>query len=126
MTHLTRLRMLQHTSSIRDFMFDGVTDDVPLTERGLVYRSIDDLLGGGAKGLVTIPAHILQKLEIEPYEQLEINFQNGVITMSPVKKEKVPKKNQLMAFAGAGQGCWGDTPEVVEDAIHKPRNSWTR
>lgn len=50
---ITPRQLLQHTSGIRDFMFDGVTDDVPLTERGLVYRSIDDLLNGGVQGLVT-------------------------------------------------------------------------
>lgn len=78
------------------------------------------------KGQLTIPVHILQQCNLEPYEQLEVNLQNGVITMTPARKKQTPKKNQLMAFAGAGHGLWGETPEEVEKSIDELRDSWTR
>ncbi len=50
---ITPQQLLQHTSGLRDFMFDGVTDNAPLLERGLVYRSVNDLLNGSTDGLGT-------------------------------------------------------------------------
>ena len=41
---ITPRQLLQHTSGIRDFMFDGATDETPLPEKGLVYSSIHDFL----------------------------------------------------------------------------------
>lgn len=78
------------------------------------------------KGQLTIPVDILQAWGIEPYEQLEINFQNGVITLVPAKRKEPSKKNRLMTFAGVGHGCWGDTPDEVQESIGELRDSWTR
>lgn len=78
------------------------------------------------KGQVTIPVDILQQWNIKPYEKLEMKFQNGIITIVPAERKEASKKNNLKAFSGIGQGCWGDTPDEVQDSIHKLRNSWTR
>ncbi|MGV6851623.1 MAG: AbrB/MazE/SpoVT family DNA-binding domain-containing protein [bacterium] len=78
------------------------------------------------KGQLTIPVNILQQWNIKPYEQLEVSFQNGIVTMMPAKRKEQSRKSNLKAFAGIGQGCWGDTPEAVQDSIHNLRNSWTR
>ncbi|MEZ5536278.1 MAG: AbrB/MazE/SpoVT family DNA-binding domain-containing protein [Thiolinea sp.] len=78
------------------------------------------------KGQLTIPARILQQLNLRPYEQVEVNFQNGIITIVPVNRKETTKKDRLKTFAGAGQGCWGDSPEAVNASIHKLRDSWSR
>lgn len=78
------------------------------------------------KGQLTIPVDILQQWNIKPYDQLEINFQNGVITLIPAKRKEPRKKNRLMAFAGVGHGCWGEAPDEVQDSIQTLRDSWTR
>ena len=78
------------------------------------------------KGQLTIPVDILQKWGIKPYDKLEINFQNGVITIVPATRKEPRKKNRLMSFAGAGKGCWGDTPDEVKESIQDLRESWSR
>ena len=78
------------------------------------------------KGQLTIPVDILQQWDIKPYEQLEISFQNGVITLVPAKRKEPRKKNRLMSFAGIGQGCWGETADDVRNTVHQLRDSWSR
>jgi len=78
------------------------------------------------KGQLTIPVDILQKWDIKPYDKLEINFQNGVITIVPAIRKEPKKKNRLMSFAGAGKGCWGDTPDEVKESLQDLRDSWSR
>lgn len=78
------------------------------------------------KGQLTIPVDILQQWDIKPYDKLEVNFQNGVITIVPAKRQEPRKKDRLMSFAGVGQGCWGDTAEEVNSSIQDLRGSWSR
>ena len=78
------------------------------------------------KGQITIPVQILQQLNMKPYEQVEVNFHNGVIMIIPTKRKEPTKRTNLMAFAGAGRGCWGETPNEVKQSIHNLRDSWTR
>ena len=78
------------------------------------------------KGQLTIPVDILQEWDIKPYDKLEINFQNGVITIVPAARKEPKKKNRLMSFAGAGKGCWGDTPGEVKESLQELRDSWSR
>lgn len=78
------------------------------------------------KGQLTIPVDILQKWDIKPYDKLEMNFQNGVITIVPAIRKEPKKKNRLMSFVGAGKGCWGDTPDEVKESLQDLRDSWSR
>ena len=78
------------------------------------------------KGQLTIPAQILQQLNIQAYEQVEINIQNGVITIVPAHRKESTRKRSLKTFAGVGHGCWGQTPEAISESIHKLRDSWAR
>lgn len=78
------------------------------------------------KGQVTIPTQILQQWNIEPYQKLEVAFHNGVLTIIPATRKESNKKKTLLSFAGAGRGCWGDTPEEVNQSITNLRDSWTR
>lgn len=78
------------------------------------------------KGQLTIPVQMLQQWDIKPYEQVEVNFNNGVITIVPAKRKTPSKRNNLLAFAGAGRGCWGNTPDEVKQSIVSLRDSWTR
>jgi bifunctional DNA-binding transcriptional regulator/antitoxin component of YhaV-PrlF toxin-antitoxin module len=78
------------------------------------------------EGQITIPANILQMWSIKPHEQVEISIHNGIVTLMPVKcKAALPEKN-IMRFAGAGRGCWGNTPEAVDMTLNEIRDSWTR
>lgn len=78
------------------------------------------------KGQLTIPVSILQQWGVEPYEQLELSFQNGVVTIIPAKRKEASSQNGLMDFAGVGAGCWGDTPDEVNDSLRELRDSWAR
>lgn len=78
------------------------------------------------KGQLTIPVQMLQQWNIKPYEQVEISFQNGVITIVPANRKAATKQRSLSAFAGVGHGCWGKTPEAVSESIQNLRDSWTR
>lgn len=78
------------------------------------------------KGQLTIPAQILQQLNIQAYEQVEINLQNGVITIIPANRKESTRKKSLKAFAGVGQGCWGDTSAALKESVDNLRDSWTR
>jgi len=78
------------------------------------------------KGQLTIPANILQQWNVKPYDQLDVTFQNGVITIMPVKRKEASKKDKLKTFAGVGRGCWGDTPDDVKATISELRHSWAK
>lgn len=78
------------------------------------------------KGQVTIPVHILQRWNLEPYDKLEVTFQNGVVTIVPAERKTPDKKKNLLSFSGVGHGCWGDTPDEVKQSITNLRDSWTR
>ena len=78
------------------------------------------------KGQITIPAHILQEWGLQPYEKVEINFQNGVVTLIPMRRKDNGKQKSIMDFAGVGHGCWGETAQEVEKTITELRDTWTR
>lgn len=78
------------------------------------------------KGQLTIPVQILQQWGIKPYDQVEINVQNGVLMIIPVKRKETAKKKTISGFIGIGRGMWGETPAAVQASIHNLRDSWTR
>jgi bifunctional DNA-binding transcriptional regulator/antitoxin component of YhaV-PrlF toxin-antitoxin module len=78
------------------------------------------------KGQITIPAHILQEWNLQPYEKVEIIFQNGVVTLIPMRRKDSGKQKSIMDFVGVGHGCWGETSQEVENTITELRDTWTR
>ncbi len=80
------------------------------------------------KGQVTIPAELLQKWSKENHvttnDTIEATLANGVLMLIP-KKRHVAKRD-IMSFAGAGKGLWGDTPEAVDASIKEVRDLWIR
>lgn len=76
------------------------------------------------KHQITLPANIVQDAHIIPNDTLEVAFVNGVITLTPPKRQA--QKNSVMAFAGIAKGVWGKTPEAVEAALLNQRESWER
>lgn len=80
----------------------------------------------GPKGQLTIPDSILQQWGVEPNDQLELSFQNGIVTLVPVKRQQKSGCNSLMEFAGIGAGCWGETSDEMNDSLRELRGSWGR
>jgi antitoxin component of MazEF toxin-antitoxin module len=80
------------------------------------------------KGQVTIPADLLQewsrKNQVATNDSIEVSLSNGVLMLIPSKRHTA--KRDIMSFAGAGKGLWGNTHEDIETSIQQLRNSWTR
>jgi antitoxin component of MazEF toxin-antitoxin module len=80
------------------------------------------------KGQVTIPADLLQewsrKNQVATNDSIEVSLSNGVLMLIPSKRHTA--KRDIMSFAGAGKGLWGNTHEDIKTSIQQLRNSWTR
>jgi bifunctional DNA-binding transcriptional regulator/antitoxin component of YhaV-PrlF toxin-antitoxin module len=80
------------------------------------------------KGQVTIPADLLQEWsrsnQVATNDSIEVSLANGVLMLIPSKRHAA--KRDIMSFAGAGKGLWGNTHEDIETSIQQLRNSWTR
>lgn len=76
------------------------------------------------KGQITIPASILAQWNAQPDDVFDVELANGVVMFTPVTRRQRPP--DLMAFAGAGKGLWGATPEQVDAGIAALRDEWTR
>lgn len=79
-------------------------------------------------GQVTIPADLLQKWNrtnhVATNDSIEVSLSNGVLMLIPSKRRTA--KRDIMSFAGAGKGLWGNTHEDIESSAQELRNSWTR
>lgn len=58
---------------------------------------------------ITIPNAVLQSAHISPNDDLEIQYQEGVIML--VRQTVKPSKKSLLDFAGITQGLYGNTTE---------------
>lgn len=71
------------------------------------------------KGQVTIPHDILQEWKIKNHVQtndcIEAVLANGILMLIP--KKRYTAKRDIMSFAGAGKGLWGNTPEEIDQNI---------
>jgi hypothetical protein len=80
------------------------------------------------KGQVTIPAELLQEWSrinhVATHDTMEAQLSNGVLMLIPSKRHAA--KRDLMSFAGAGKGLWGNSQAEIETTIQALRNSWTR
>jgi antitoxin component of MazEF toxin-antitoxin module len=80
------------------------------------------------KGQVTIPAELLQEWSrvnhVATNDSIDVQLSNGVLMLIPSKRHTT--KRDLMSYAGAGKGLWGNTPAEIETTIQALRNSWAR
>ena len=76
------------------------------------------------KHQITLPSSIVQEAHIAPNDTLEIALVNGVITLTPTKRQEC--KDSVMSYAGIFRGAWGATPEEVEKTLRDQRDSWER
>jgi hypothetical protein len=80
------------------------------------------------KGQVTIPVDLLQewgrKNNVATNDAIDIHLSNGVLMLIPAKRHAA--KRDIMSFAGAGKGLWGNTPADIEITIQELRSSWAR
>ncbi len=80
------------------------------------------------KGQVTIPAELLQEWSrlnhVATNDTIDVQLSNGVLMLIPSKRNAA--KRDLMSFAGAGKGLWGNSQAEIETTIQELRNSWTR
>jgi bifunctional DNA-binding transcriptional regulator/antitoxin component of YhaV-PrlF toxin-antitoxin module len=72
------------------------------------------------KHQVTLPASIVRLAGIEPDDMLTVTFTNGAIVIKP-KIDSVELQDDVMAYAGIGQGLWGSTQEEVQASIRRLR-----
>ncbi len=80
------------------------------------------------KGQVTIPIDLLQewgrKNNVTTNDAIDVHLSNGVLMLIPTKRHAA--KRDIMSFAGAGKGLWGNTHEEIETTIQELRSSWAR
>lgn len=74
------------------------------------------------KGQITIPSDILQAWHVQFNEQINVNLINGVVMLTPVKKNK----QSIMSYAGIAEGLWGEDTEDSNNFIRNERESWER
>lgn len=76
---------------------------------------------------LTLPPEIIAQAGLQPNDFLEALYEDGKIILRPSKQPGSPApKRSIMAFAGACQGAWGDTPADVEKTLAQDRASWDR
>ena len=78
------------------------------------------------KGQLTIPSEILKQWNLQPYDQLEISYHNGVVTLVPLKRKTPQARRKLNQFVGIGKDCWGSNKTDIQATILALRESWTR
>lgn len=76
------------------------------------------------KHQVTIPASIVEKAHLSENCTFDVDYVNGVIIFTP--KNLIPKKDNIMSYAGIFSGAWGETSTEVETTIRNLHNEWER
>jgi len=74
------------------------------------------------KHQVTLPASIVRQAGIEPEDMLTVTFTNGAIVVKPKTKASEPQ-DDVMSYAGIGQGVWGTGSAEVLANIRKLRDA---
>jgi len=72
---------------------------------------------------LTVPVDIAKAAGIGPGSVCEVDYRNGVITLTPADH---PWSRQLAEFYGAARGAWGETDEEIEQHLSSDRDSWNR
>lgn len=76
------------------------------------------------KNQVTIPRAIARAAGIEPGTTFDIQYVNGVITMTLSEHRKAG--DSLEQYAGVGRGLWGHTASDVAESLERDRATWER
>ncbi len=73
---------------------------------------------------VTIPRATAQAAGIEPGTTVDIQYVNGVITMT--RSEHCGPADSLEQYAGIGKGLWGQTNNEIAESLEHDRDTWER
>ena len=76
------------------------------------------------KNQVTIPRATAQAAGIEPGTTFDIQYVNGVITMT--RSEHCGPADSLEQYAGIGKGLWGLTNHEIAESLEHDRDTWER
>lgn len=76
------------------------------------------------KNQVTIPRAIARAAGIEPGAIFDIQYVNGVITMTLSEHRR--QGDSLEQYVGAGRGLWGQTSHETDDSLEQDRRTWER
>lgn len=76
------------------------------------------------KHQITLPAALVRAANIHANDILEIDYRNGVITLTTTQAQ-TPSRS-LMHYAGSAEGLYGDTAEEVHNYLETERASWER
>lgn len=76
------------------------------------------------KHQITLPMAIVRGAGISESDLLDVQFKNGVITLTPCKS--APSKKSLMDFVGITPGLYGKDAAEVAQYLANERDSWER
>ena len=76
------------------------------------------------KHQITWPMAIMRGAGIGESDLLDVQFKNGVITLTPCKSAQ-PKKS-LMDFVGTTGGIYGENAAQVKQYLDHERDGWER
>ena len=76
------------------------------------------------KNQVTIPRATAQAVGIEPGTTFDIQYVNGVITLTLSEHRK--PGDSLEQHAGIGKGLWGLTNNEIAESLEDDRDTWER
>jgi antitoxin component of MazEF toxin-antitoxin module len=76
------------------------------------------------KHQVTLPMAIMRGAGLAENDLLNVQFKNGVITLTPA--HQAAPKASLMSFVGATTGLYGSDASEVRDYLERERDSWER
>ncbi len=88
------------------------------------WRRSITVLAVREKNRVTIPRATAQAAGIEPGTTFDIQYVNGVITMTLSEHRK--PGDSLEQYAGIGRGLWGHTASDVAESLERDRATWER
>ncbi len=74
------------------------------------------------KHQLTLPAQIVRDAKLNLDDKLEVTYTNGVILLTPKSVPASSKTFDLMAYAGVGQGIWGESHHDVDAFIRNLRS----
>jgi antitoxin component of MazEF toxin-antitoxin module len=74
------------------------------------------------KHQVTLPAKIVRQANLNVDDRLNVEFTNGVITLTPKKSTPLSQSFNLDSYAGILKNAWGSTTEEVDQFVRDLRS----
>ena len=87
-------------------------------------QEIDDRCDGAREEPGDDSARHARAAGIEPGTTFDIQYVNGVITMTLSEHRK--PGDSLEQYAGVGRGLWGHTASDVAESLERDRATWER